>query len=321
LGRAVVGCVLLATSFIFAQNIGRPKYKVVKGWPPAKAVEPMNAAADQGYRVLFTGRLAVMRLDTAPPDTYRYQVIPDENRRANMLNALNQQGALGYAWLKDTPMLEKAPYPRNYEYEVVTGFTTKSRDRAYDAALEQGFQLMAERPSGLIMMREVGNVHPAEHQKPIRIADALRMGNLMKDITKLAAQGYRYRSHEASQKGGGKAVAMEACDSECGGPFEYRSFDVNDAAQLERDLNLLGTEGFRVVPQSLGWEPYLAERPAKHTQTFLYRVVEAQDESTAEKGLNAGDRDGFVPLNFAAHVGWNVHVFVVMEKVTAAAAQ
>ena len=281
----------------------------------------MNAAADQGYRLLFTGRLAVMRLDSAPPETFRYQVIPDEGRRAQLLNALNQQGALGYGWRKDTPFLEKAPHPRNYEYEVATGFTEASRHRSYEAALEQGFDTMQERPAGTVMMREVSDTHPVQYPKPVRIADALRGSNLMKEISKLAAQGYRYRASSASKKGGGRAVEMEWCDPKCGGPFEYRIFDVKDAAQLEHDLNQLGTDGFQVVLKSLGANTELVERPATHSQTFVYRVMEAPDESTTEQALNAADRDGFVPLGFTAHVGWNVHVFVVMEKATASSAQ
>lgn len=316
---AIVGCLLLTTFFVNGQNSASPKYKVVKGWPTDKAVEPINAAADQGYRLLFMGRLAVMRLDTAPPDIYRYRAIPEENRRAQLLNALNQQGALGYGWLKGPDMLEKEPHPRNYEYEVVTGFTRKSRDRAYDAALDQGFRPIAERTAGTIMMREVGETRPIKDAKLLRIADATRTSNLMKDINELA-QGYRYRSPEVSKKGG-KAVSMEPCDSTCGSPFEYRAFDVKDAAQLEHDLDLLGADGFRVVAKSLSTDVRLVERPAKHTRRFTYRVIDAPDENTTEQGLNAADRDGFVPLGFAAHIGWNVHVFVVMERAMASASE
>jgi len=310
----IISGLLLATSFLGAQDVSLPKYKVVKGYPPNEAAAPMNAAADQGYRLLFAARLAVMRLGAAPPDTYRYLPIPDAGGQASFLNALNQQGALGYSWVEESTMLEKAPHPRNYEYKTLEGLKQKSRDRSYQSLLEQGFHVVAERGFGPVFMREVGDTRPAESPNSVRVVDALRTSNPMKDISELAARGYRYRGHEVSKKAAGKAVSMEQCGSACGGPLEYRAFNVNNSGQLEKDLNLLGRDGFHVVPRSLGFPPYLAERPAKHAQSYSYRVIDATDERATEQSLNAADREGFVPLGFAAHVGWNVHVFVVLEK-------
>jgi hypothetical protein len=317
----IISGLLLATSFLGAQDVSLPKYKVVKGYPPNEAAAPMNAAADQGYRLLFAARLAVMRLDAAPPDTYRYLPIPDAGGQASLLNALNQHGALGYGWREESDVLEKAPHPRNYEYKTLEGLAKKSRDRSYQSLLEQGFHVVAERGFGPVFMREVGETHSAEPPNPVRVVDAFRTSNMMKDIAELAARGYRYRGPEVSRKGGGKAVSMEKCDSACRGPLEYRAFDVNNSRQLEKDLNLLGRDGFHVVPRSLACSPNLAERPAKHEQSYSYRVIDVADEKATEQSLNAADRDGFVPLGFAAHVGWNVHVFVVLEKATVSARQ
>jgi len=310
----IISGLLLATSFLGAQDVSFPKYKVVKGYPPKEAAAPMNAAADQGYRLLFAARLAVMRLDAAPPDTYRYLPIPDAGGQASFLNALNQQGALGYGWVEGSTMLEKAPHPRNYEYKTLEGLTPTSRDRSYQSLLEQGFHVVVERGFGPVFIREVGGTRPAESPNSVQVVDASRTSNLMKDISELAARGYRYRGHEVSKKAAGKAVSMEQCGSACGGPLEYRTFNVNNSGQLEKDLNLLGRDGFHVVPRSLGFPPHLAERPARHEQSYSYRVIDATNQRAIEQSLNAADREGFVPLEFAAHVGWNVHVFVVLEK-------
>jgi hypothetical protein len=62
----------LVAAVVVAQPGVLPRYKVVPHSGAKNAAERWNAAADQGYRFLFEGRLAVMALDARPPDTYRY---------------------------------------------------------------------------------------------------------------------------------------------------------------------------------------------------------------------------------------------------------
>ncbi|MGA2169382.1 MAG: hypothetical protein ABSG62_14325 [Terracidiphilus sp.] len=320
--RMIVLCLfLLSSTLLAAQNSPLPRYKVLKGHPPQDAVAAVNQAADQGYRILFSARLLVMRLDATPPDTWRYQPRPDDSLPNSFLNALNQQGALGYAWRPDSWFLEKQPHPRNYEYRVLEGYTGKTRESSRQSLQAQGFTPVGMFLNQSIYIHEIGAAQPAAPPRPSRVVDALRKDNLMKDISALAAQGYRYRAHEPSNKGGGTAVSMEECDSSCGGPFEYRTFGVNHAAQLERDLNALGHQGFRVLPKSLDWPPNLVERPVNHAASFSYRVADAHDETTAQQFVDACDRDGFAPIGFAARVGWTVHVFIVAEKAAASPAQ
>jgi hypothetical protein len=293
----------------------------VKGHPANEAAAALNGAADQGCRFLFEvpfeDRLAVMRLDATPPDTYRYMPVPESGGPASLINALNQQGALGYRWLDGTDVLEKEPHPRNYEYRHSEGFTQGTRDRLAESLVEQGFHVLRGVAAGPIFIREFGNARPATRPKPVRVVEASHTGNLMKDIVALAGQGYRYRAPVSSRAGDRQAVSMEECDSTCGGPFEYRSFDAHDSAQLERDLNVLGRDGFRVVPISLEWRLHLAERPTNHARRFVYRVFEASSESSTEQRLNEGDRDGFVPLGATVHIGWTGHVYFVLEKAVA----
>ncbi|MGB9407571.1 MAG: hypothetical protein WCA89_08540 [Terracidiphilus sp.] len=323
--RTILVCLfLISSNLLNAQSSPLPKYKVLKGHPPQEALAAVNEAADQGYRVLLSARLLVMRLDATPPDTYRYQPRPESSKfnLNSFQNALNQQGALGYAWRQDSWFLEKQPHPRNYEYRLLLDYPGKIRKQFLESFQADGFSPVGSTGGGqVVYIHEIGSPKPAAPLRPTRVVDALRKDNLMKDISALAAQGYRYHSHELSRIGGGTAVSMEECDASCGGPFEYRSFDVKDAALLEQDLNALGQEGFRVVPQSLDWPPNLVERPVKHAGSFVYRVADAPDAATTQQFLDACDRDGFVAIGFAAHVGWNVHILIVTEKAMASAPQ
>ena len=107
---------------------------------------------------------------------------------------------------------------------------------------------------------------------------------------------------------------MELCDESCGGPFEYRRVEVKDSEQLQGDLNDAANQGFHLVPRSFVWPPELLEREPNHTPRFEYRVGNADEATATEQFVNTGDRDGFVPVAFAAHVGWAVHAFVILEK-------
>ena len=95
--------------------------------------------------------------------------------------------------------------------------------------------------------------------------------------------------------------------------------EVHDVEQAERDLNSIGKDGFHLLPDTLTLGPYLAERPADRKQSFAYRVMQADDVAALEKFLNDGDREGYAPIGYMAHIGWIVHVFAVLEKATAAA--
>ena len=151
--------------------------------------------------------------------------------------------------------------------------------------------------------------------------DLLRKSRAKETIAELARQGFHYVSPWVSGYGGGGGLQMELCGSACGGLMEYRFFDVNEPDELERDLNALGRDGFHVVPRSLDASLHLAERSQVHTQSYAYRVFEASGENAIEQTLNARDSEGFAPLGIAAHVGWTVHVYLVMEKATTAAAE
>jgi hypothetical protein len=318
--KAVLSPLLIASVLATAQSTSLPKYKVVRGNPPEKAVPEMNAAAHQGYRFLLGAQLAIMHLDTAPPDTYRYLPAPETGYRNDLLNQLNLQGALGYGLLKETKILEKEPHPRNYEYAFINGFTKKAQDQSKDALLAQGFQLVGFFGNEPLYMREIGKTEPAQKLAPLRMVRASSKRNLLKNISKLAGENYRYRSNADPGANSVYGVTMELCSAEDGAPFEYRAFEVGEAAQLEQQLNALGQEGFRIVAESLRQPPYLAERLANHAQKFAYRVIGATDASTTENFVNVGDRDGFVPIAFAAHVALTVHLHLILEKAVPASA-
>lgn len=289
-----------------------PHYRVVKGWPAKDALPGLNDAAAQGYRLILTGKMAVMRLDAQTPDVYRYMTVPDQGIFASFMNAVNQQGAFGYRWVENTHFMEKEPHPHNYEYETIEGMLTRTRQESRRGLSSRGFVPVGSFASRPIFMHEIDAAPASQPARSFQFVEMAPERKVMKEITRLAHQGYRYGGPDFPPTGSG--IRMELCDEFCGGPFEYREVSVKDAEQVQHDLNEAAKEGFHLVASSFDWRPNLIERGIDQRPRFDYRVGNADELASAEQFVNAGDRDGFVPVAFAAHVGWSVHVFLILEK-------
>ena len=308
------------------------KYAVLKTEGGEAYLTSVNQLSDQGYRVLVGGKFTILHLEATPPDTYRYLRLEVKGGPAQFTNWINEQGAHGYRWLPRTALLEKAPHPRNYEYRFAPhGALGPSKGRELSSLLEEGYQPVGIVPflhtiggatREMFFEHEVGQPAHASPLPPgseIQVADAMRVGNVMKDVDKLAKQGHRFLSCHDSNKGGGMAVMMEKCPDDCAGRYEYRYFDAKNAAQVERDLNALGKDGFRVVPDALQSRPHLLERDTREKRTFSYRTLDPPDAVALGPLLNTADEEGYVPLDFV-HVGWTAQGILVLEKETTASA-
>ena len=316
--------VLLLTASLSAQNAPLPKYKVVKVTKPEPTVTAMNTLAEQGYRLLVPGRLFILRLEATPPDTYRYLALSRESGPVHTINWVNQQGARGYRWLTQAGVMEKEPHPRNYEYAstVISGWRRKDAPIPADL-IEQGFHPLGIQafdavigPPGteFVFERELGKTNSAGLVLwDVQPADAMRSGNVAKQVDALAKKGYCYFGPAVSRKGGGEAVLMKKCGPG-EGPFEYRYFDVHDAEQLVKELNDQGKDGFRPVPSALDRPPHLLQHLSGSKETYSYHVLQDKDPAALEQVLNAPDQEGYVPIGFVWRVGWTADMFLVLEK-------
>jgi len=327
-----LACSLSAQS---AQN-PKDKYKAVKADKPGQRVAALNALADQGYRLVLPGPVFVMRLEATPPDTYRYLAVDWKGGPVQFVNWLNEQGALGYRWVLGAEMMEKEHHPRNYEY-ISPGagahhFAPAKTDEI-SSLIDQGYQ-----PVGLAWFalsigspwremffeREMGvesKSGRAIDGKEVEIADAMRAGNVMKQIDELAKNGYRYLSPTISQKGGGLAVMMQKCGQDCGGSFEYRYFDVHDPGQLDRELTEQGKAGFRVVPQALMMRPHVLEHDVAKAETYAYHALQSKDPMALEQELNGKEQQGYTPIGYVVHTGfWTGERFLLLEKISTVSA-
>jgi hypothetical protein len=310
-----------------------PKYAVLKTEGGEAYLTNVNQLSDDGYRLIVAGKFTILRLEATPPDTYRYLRLEVKGGPAQFTNWINEQGAHGYRWLARTELLEKAPHPRNYEYRLAQhGALGPSKGADLSPLLVEGY-----RPVGIVSFshaigadteemffeHEVGQSESDSHLplgSDIQVADAMRAGNIMKRVDELANQGYRFLSLRSSNKGGGIAVLMVKCRDDCAGRYQYRYFDAKSAPQVERDLNVLSKDGFRVLPDALRSRPHLLERDTREARKFSYRALDPKDAAELGHALNAADPDGYMPLDFVWHVGWTAEGILVLEKEITASA-
>jgi hypothetical protein len=309
-----------------------PNYSVLKTENGDAYLASLNQLADQGYRVVAVSKYTVLRLDAAPPDTYRYLRLEVKGGPAQYTNWINEQGAHGYRWLPRTNLLEKAPHPRNYEYRNSPhGALGPSKNHDLFSVAIEGYH-----PVGIVAFshaigaatfeeyfeREIGQ-RDASSQKPgfIQIADAMRADAVLKRVSEFAQQGYRFLAPHQSNKGGGIAVMMQRCAEDCHGRYDYRYFDAKDVAQVEHDLNAFGSEGFRVAAAALASRPHLLERDTREKHAYSYRILNPTEAESLQASLNTAGQEGYAPVGFVWHSGvWAAEGFLVLEKEATAAA-
>jgi hypothetical protein len=322
--------VLLLASLLSAQVAPAPKYKVVKDGK----IDAVNASADQGYRLLVPGRLLVMRLESTPPDTYRYLAMNPGDGRVQFVNRLNEQGARGYRWVPGGSVLEKEPHPKNYEYSFIVppSWKDKTRAEAISSLMGQGYRLVdsvffqgAIGPGATetLFMRGVGakpKSIPTSEGGEVEIVRASRADNVLRQLNGLAKKGYRYLWPYDSGPVGALGDWMQKCEPECEQEFEYRFFGVHNMDQLAKELNEQGQGGFRVVPEGLRSTPHLLERAGGKNETYAYRVLHVKDPEPLEQALNAPEQEGYVPIGYVWHVGFTGEEFLLLEKASTASA-
>lgn len=325
---------LLAPLFLIASLHAQnrlSKYAVLPASDKETYLTSLNQLADEGYRVLFTGKYTILRMEATPPDTYRYLRIEGEGGFVQFTNWINEQGAHGYRWRPREGLMEKAPHPRNYEYRASHhGGLGPSKGSDISPLLEAGYRplgiagfrhAISANTVELYFEREIGQPAGEPPQSPgdaVEIADAMRAGNVLKHVDELAKRGYRFLGTALSNKGGGIAAMMEKCPGDCAGRYEYRYFDAKNAAQVSSDLNTLGSDGFRVLPVMLGTRPHLLERDTQDPRKFMYRILQPTDATSLQQALGSADQEGYAPIGYVWHMGWTVQGFLVLEKETTA---
>jgi hypothetical protein len=308
--RKLVLSLSLLIASLCAQVTAPPKYKVAAAAHENEIVPLLNALAEQGYRLVAIGSAAILKLEPPLSGHYQYDLVAHQRDPDKFFNALNELGERGYRWVPFSPLAEKSPQATKYRYQKAPhGWSGPAKAPAISSAEGEGFrpvdvvyfEMIVSAKFELVMEQEAQSAKNAS-LGALEIVEAMREESVMKRVSELAKQGYRFVSPSVSNKGGGLGLIMEKCSPGCGGPYEYRYFDAKNPPQIEQDLNAFGKDGFRVVPSAMRTKPHLLERDPSSKQAFSYRVPESKEVAELEKSVNDADRKGYEPVGYVGHI-------------------
>jgi len=325
-----LGCfVLLQVCSLSSQVAPVPRYRVLKtGKSQKQTVDALNALAGQGYRLILPSfSVQILRLETIPPEIYTYIAVDVDLRSpVDFVNRLNQQGKRGYRWVPELGLgevMEKKPHPINYEYESPSAQSLNfGGTKLVSSLVSQGYHPLSSLTASfswqqVIFEREKGaksKLGRAVDWKKVQIAEGAGGGSWMQQVGALAKSGYRYLCPWTSQKANWLASMMQKCDQDCGGPYEYRYFDLHDIGQFDEKLSAQGREGFRVLPQTLESVFPVLEHDTAKTETYTYHVLPSKDLVALEQELNGKEQEGYEPIGYLSES-------VLLEKVSQASRQ
>lgn len=319
--RKLVLSLSLLIASLCAQVTAPPKYKVAVAAHENEIVPLLNVLAEKGYRLVAIGPAAILKLEPPASGHYQYDLVAHQQDPDKFFNALNELGEQGYRWVPFSALTEKSPQATKYRYQKAPhGWSGPAKAPAISSAEADGFRPVDVVYFEMIISGKFELVMEQESPKnaspgPLEIVEAMGEESVMKHVSELAKQGYRFVSPSVSNKGGGLGLIMEKCTPGCGGPYEYRHFDAKNPAQVEQDLIAFGKDGFRVVPSAMRTKPHLLERDPNSKQAFSYRVLEAKEVAELEKAVNDADREGYEPLGYIGHIHMLAPDFyLVLEK-------
>jgi len=280
--------------------------------PTGGLAKALEAAGQQGFVIHSASKLSMLMKRGEPaPRVYRLVRSGKEDALAKELNALGAQGfrivpssvmGLGREWAM---VLDQQPQGARFTYDVVKG-----DDRAegkLNALRRQGgvivgavgidpgeLRVMGNPLPVLIVERAEGNAPAgaaADHR--YRIASTMTTSSLRKDVAALATQGYQ------AIGSGFYTVVMEQAPEAPRGTFECQMVSAFRWETLVRELNDLGSKGYRVIPKAMPFAGnedilFLGRTPGA-TGSFHY-ILFLANKLTIDADLRLRAAEGYAPV-------------------------
>jgi hypothetical protein len=289
-----------------------PEYLFLNRASTEAMAKALEAAGRQGFVIHSASKLSVLLTRGEPtPRVYKLVATRRESTLAKELNAL---GAQGFRIVSSSVMefagqwvvaLEQQPQGARFMYDVVKGEGSFSRE--LNALLRQGGvivgvvaidpgepRLTGNPPPVLIVERAEGNAAAAavaDHR--YRIASTMTTSGLLKDVSALAAEGYQPIGS------GFLTVVMERAPEATRGAFECQMVAALRSKTVVRELNDLGSKGYRVIPKAMPFagneDMFFLGRAPGATDSFHY-ILFLADTMTIDADLRRYAAEGYAPV-------------------------
>jgi hypothetical protein len=307
-----------------AQPPPPPEYLFLDTVSTGAMTKNLEAAGRQGF-VIHSASSLSMLLKRGEPTPRVYRLV-STTRETTLAKELNDLGAQAFRIVPSSVMefagewvmaLEQQPPGARFVYDVVKG--DDQVEGKLNALRRQGgvlvgvvgkppgeFRLTPSNPPPVLIVEraEGAPAGAAVTDYRIRIASTQKSSTLFKEVTALAAEGFRPIGS------GFMTVVMERAPQTTPDPFEYKMVAATRRGTVDRELNDLASTGFRVMPKAVFIRQsevviFLRRTPGT-TSSFHYILLEAK--KTIDADLRQHAAEGYIPVGL---VGGRV---VILER-------
>ena len=290
--------IVTRTSCLLMQKVATPpdvyRYRVVRAdlkWHPDRVEQSLNAAGEQGYRLLPASVIFVAAGELKQLFSF-------------------DMGVVG----QDEFVLEKGPQSHHYTYKLLRDRSSMFGSSSGQIKSDTGFELVGleiSSNSGAYLIYERDNdsqVKPSGGA--YKVVGKFRISAMENELNKLAAEGYRVLDAPFwSTVGGGIDVLVRT--SAVPASAQYAMLPYKDHDETLRRMKEAADRGFRLLPFSRGKGAVLEK--AGDVSRVEVRFIEGDDPDLAAK-TQAAVAEGFSVAEF-------LRTTLVLQKAVPASAQ
>ncbi len=301
-----------------------PEYLFLDNISTGTMAKQLEAAGLQGFVIHSASQLSML-LKRGEPTPRIYKLVAT-TRESTLAKELNELGAQGFRVVQSSVMefgsefvmaLEQQPQGGRFLYDVVKG--DDQVEGKLNALRRKGgvligvvgkqpseFRLTPSNPSPVLIVERAEGPAPeaAVADLQYRIASTQKSSTLLKEVTALAAEGFRPIGS------GFMTVVMERAPEATPDRVEYQMVAATRRGTVDRELNDLASTGYRLIPKAVFARQsevviFLRRTPGA-TESFHYILLEAK--KTIDADLQQRAAEGYVPVCVLAGR------FVVLER-------
>jgi len=159
----------------------------------------------------------------------------------------------------------------------------------------------------------------AEDDVEYKLLATTRTKTMQKELKQAAAQGYRIKV--GAPTSGSEMAVFLAREGSVADPYEYKLLATRRTSTMQKELNKMSDEGFRLIPstmiakkQLIGGDEIVVimERPPNATVKYEYKLLATTRTSTLQKEVTEAKEAGYVLVGMVSR---DEHM-VIMERVS-----
>lgn len=143
---------------------------------------------------------------------------------------------------------------------------------------------------------------PVDGDQNFLVLSTKKISTMEKELDEVAAKGFRVLYGAPTQQYD-MALFLERLDKD-EEPFTYKVLATTRIKTMEKELNELAAQGYRLLPRTIIFKQGLLtaelvmtmERAPKSNKAYEYKLIVAEKETKLHKKIDTAISDGFTPV-------------------------